>query len=120
MAKEIQISEKELTPGIFDSDTGKELKAEKIVDVTEECPLATEAEKSIFVYTKAQRGPIVYMKRSKKGKLFGGSGIHFFIHDLDEEVVCCREGSTFGNWAASLGFSKKGLKAVIEKHAPKF
>lgn len=114
MAEEIKIT-KDHDPGLYDSDTGKSLKALKVVDITEDC--APTGERVVLLFTKAQRGRIVQVTRPYKDRAYIGEHIHFFV---DEKVGGCDAGfgDTFTMTAARCGFSAKAFSELIRKQAP--
>lgn len=118
MARELKIKSAEHDPGLYDSATGKNLDAEKVVDITDDCPGANQKRRAVLLFTTAQRGRIVQMARPYPKEVYMGMHIHFFVDELDREMRIAERDDTFGLWAGDLGLSKQELRAVIEKHAP--
>ena len=117
MARELKVS-KAYKPGLYDSDTGADCLIEKVVNVTEDCPRASNEDRCVFLYTRAKRGRIVQMARLYKDKKYMGMHIHFFVDELDREMHVAPRDDTFGSWASQLGLSKPALRSLIEAHAP--
>ena len=64
---------------MYDSQTGKTLFAQKIVDLSEYCP---ESKQCIIKYTKVHRGLIAQINNLyQKGKDLGSS-VHYFISEM--------------------------------------
>lgn len=74
MAQIVEIDDAEHSPGMYDSANGVSLVAERVVDVTEDCP---SGERTILLYTTAKRGPIVQIAHPYEGRKYMGSHIHF-------------------------------------------
>lgn len=87
--------------GLYDSDTGESLKAEKIVDVT---PPGAD-DNSVLVFTRAQRGRIVQLQQ-------GCLQIHYF---MDEQVGR----GMMENDAERFGFAPGQLYALAVQNAPR-
>lgn len=117
MAKELKIL-KVHTTGLYDSDTGRTLKAKKVVNVTDDCPNASKSDRCIFLYCKSKRGRIIQIIRPYKEEKFMGVSIHFFVDELDEEMNRAERDDTFGSWANQLGLTKSELRLLIRTHAP--
>jgi hypothetical protein len=105
MAKVLEISYKQRW-SLIDSDTGKKLKIEKVVDITEDCP---EKIRTILYYTKAKRGRLVKITQSYSSN--GDEGLETWMN-------MSHPNDTFGMWADMAGLSKVELRAIIEKNAP--
>ena len=118
MAKELKINIAEHDPGLYDSDTGRSLNTEKVVDITDDCPAANRKHRAILLFTTAQRGRIVQMARPYPKEVYMGMHVHFFVDELDSEMRVAERDDTFGLWAKDLGLPKPELRALIEKHAP--
>lgn len=109
---------KKYDSGLYDSATGKNIYVEKVVDFSEDCPQLENGTKALFLFTRAKRGRIVVIQHTYPGKDFG-SGIHFFVDELDKEMNVRPDDDTFGFWAASeFGFDKTTLRKMIEEQAP--
>lgn len=117
MAKEIGIT-KVYNSGLYDSDTGESCVTEKVVDVTEDCPRASNKDRCVFLYTRAKRGRIVQMARPYKDEEYMGTHIHFFVDELEYEIHVAPCDDTFGSWANELGLEKGALHSLIEAHTP--
>ena len=118
MARELKIKSAEHDPGLYDSATGKNLDAEKVVDITDDCPGANQKRRAVLLFTTAQRGRIVQMARPYPKEVYTGRHIHFFVDELENEMRAAESVVAFGSWAKELGLSKSDLRAMIEKHAP--
>ncbi len=104
--------------GIYDLGTNKSCITEKVVDVTEDCPGASEKERAIFLYTRDRNGRIIQMTRPYEGEKYGGVHIDFHVDYLEREMNAAPRDDTFGAWAAKLGLDKRALRTLIEAHAP--
>jgi hypothetical protein len=114
MAKVLEISYKQRW-SLIDSDTGKKLKIEKVVDITEDCP---EKIRTILYYTKAKRGRLVKITQSYSSNGDEGLYTYFFVDGLETWMNMSHPNDTFGMWADMAGLSKVELRAIIEKNAP--
>jgi len=93
---------------------------EKVVEITEDCPFVdSEGGRCVLLFTRAPRGRIVQIYFPYPGEELMGAFIHFFVDSLDLWVnqVEPRD-DVFGTQAERIGLSKKGLRALIERHAP--
>ena len=95
--------------GLYDSDTGESLTAEKVVDVTEEC-----GERTIFLYTRAKRGRIVQIVHPYEGEKYMGSHTHFFIDELSR----CDTDDTFQRLARRAKMPRFVFLDLILDNAP--
>ena len=116
MSKVLAVTAKHKT-GLY-SDTQESLKAEKVVDVTDDCPNADEKRRSVFLYTRANRERVVQMARPYEGEAYMGMHIHFFVDELDKVMTVAPKDDTFGSWASDLGLTKVQLRKLIEANAP--
>ena len=110
MAKNLKVTKKH-NPGIYDSETGKDCVAEKVVNITSDCPGASKQNGCILIFTRAKRGRIVQIRQ-------GCSNVHFFVGELDSEMRVAPRDDTFGSRANMLGLDKSALRELIEMHAP--
>ena len=106
MATEVQITE-EHDPGLFDSDTGRDLIVEKVIDITDDC---RPRKRTILLFTRARRGRIVQVTHPYKGRAYMGSHIHFFIDE--------RLGDTFIDTARRAGYGADEFAALLRSLAP--
>lgn len=113
MAQIVEIDDAEHSPGMYDSANGVSLVAERVVDVTEDCP---SGERTILLYTTARRGPIVQIAHPYEGRKYMGSHIHFFINELGDEVA--PRDDTFSSTAARAGMGRAAFRRLIEENAP--
>jgi hypothetical protein len=118
MAKIIENLE-EYDTGLFDSATGLDCVTEKVVDVTEDCPGASEKERCLLVFTRDSKGCNVKIVRPYEGEKSMGMSTHFSIEKLDSEMTMAPRDDTFGSWSRQLGMEKLAFRALIEEHAPK-
>ncbi len=118
MAKNVKINRKEHEPGLYDSRTGDSCKTEKVVDITDDCPKASEKERAVLLFTRAERGRIVQIGRPYEGEVYMGSHVHFFVDELDREMHVAPRDDTFGSTANQLGLTKPVLRKIIEAQAP--
>lgn len=105
--------EPEYNPGLYDSATGISLVAEKVVDITDDCP---SGERTILLFTRAQRGRIVQVAHPYPDQKFMGSHIHFFVDEL-RQFVQPRDDS-FGSTARRAGLNRARFRKLIEGLAP--
>lgn len=118
MAKALKINKKKHVVGLYDSDTGRSCKTEKVVDITEDCPKASEKRRAVLLFSRAKRGRIVQITRPYEGEVYTGSHIHFFVEELDREMRTAPRDDTFGSKANELGLTKPQLRKLIEAQAP--
>lgn len=109
MVKPVKIT-KEHDIGLYDSDTGKSLKAKKAVDITDECPSGT---RTILLFTKAKRGRIVQIGQPYDHEVYMGMHVHYFVDELDGT-----NSKGFGSWAGYCGLTSKALTEIIKANAP--
>lgn len=114
---EILTITKEHDPGLYDSATGKTLRTEKVVDVTEDCPLATRTHRAVLLFTRAKRGRIVQVTHPYPGKTYMGAHTHFFVDEMRRPVA--ERDDTLASCAQMCGLSRASLIDLIEQHAPK-
>lgn len=105
---EIEI-DSDYDPGLYDSDTGESLVAEKVVDATAACP---SGERTILLYTRAKRGRIVQIVHPFTGEKYRGSHIHFFVDELRFDPVGLRR------IARRAGLSAVKALRLIRDNAP--
>jgi hypothetical protein len=117
MAKELKIL-KEHNPTLHDSATGMSCITEKVVDVTEDCPNASEKKRVVFLYTRDRNGRIIQMARPYEGEEYMGVHINFHVDQLEGEMTVAPRDDRFGSWATKLGLDKAALRTLIETHAP--
>ena len=113
MAQIVEIDDAEHSPGMYDSANGVSLVAERVVDITEDCP---SGERTILLYTSAKRGPIVQIAHPYEGRKYMGPHIHFFINELGDEVA--PRDDTFGSTAKRAGMQREDFRQLIEANAP--
>lgn len=115
MATVVAINPKEHRVALYDSETLDSLVTEKVVDVTEDLPEANR-ERTVFLYTRAKRGPIVQIAHPYHGEVYMGAHTHFFIDEL-RDYVAPRD-DTFGCLAKRAGISRARLLKLVTEHAP--
>jgi hypothetical protein len=113
MAQIVEIDDAEHRPGLYDSANGVSLVAERVVDITEDCP---SGERTVLLYTTAKRGPIVQIAHPYENQKYMGSHIHFFINELDDEPDA--RGDSFSFTARRTGLSRLAFRQLIEANAP--
>ena len=118
MAQVIEINPKEHCPSLMDSETEESLRAEKVVDITEDCPCASEKERAVLLFTRAKRGRIVQITIPHEGEVYAGMHVHFFVDELENEMRVLPRDDTFGSRATMLGLTKERLRELIEANAP--
>ena len=72
--------------GLYDSDTGESLAAEKIVDVTDK---QCDGEQSVLIYTRAKRGRIVQLQQ-------GALRVHYFLDEEGGQRMMREDSKRFG------------------------
>lgn len=110
--KQVEI-DSDYVPSLYDSDTGLCLITEKVVDITEDCPTG---ERTILLFTRAKRGPIVQVCHPYEGHKYFGSHIHFFINELDRDIDA--RDDSFASTALRAGLSRWALRELIENAKP--
>lgn len=105
--------EKEHDAGLYDSDTGKSLTTQRVIDITDDCP---SGERTVLLYTSARRGRIVQITFPYPNEVYMGAHTHFFVDELRRSVA--PRDDTFGLLAKRIGLPRKHLIGMIEKHAP--
>ncbi len=118
MAKEIPIDPNHHKSGLYDRVAEKSCVTEKVVDITEDCPLANETERAILLFTRDKSGRICQICRPYEGQVYTGTKIHFFVDELDTEMNMPECDDTFGSRAEMLGLTKLQLRQLIEANAP--
>jgi hypothetical protein len=113
MAQNVKINKREHVPGLYDSDTGKSCKTERVVDITEDCPKANSKKRAILLFTRARRGRIVQISRPYDGRVY-----MFFVDELDREMHATPPNNTFRLMAHQLGLTRQELREIIEEQAP--
>lgn len=113
MAKIVEIDDAEHCPGLYDSANGVSLVAERVVDITEDCPTG---ERTVLLYTTAKRGPIVQIAHPYEGRKYVGSHIHFFINELGDKVQ--PRDDSFGMTARRAGLTRATFRRLITANAP--
>ena len=86
--------------GLYDSETGDSLSAEKVVDVSE---FQDEGLESSLVFTRAKRGRIVQLH-------CGALVIHYFLDEPRGRKMIDEDSERFG--------FGRGLLALADKNAP--
>lgn len=88
--------------GLYDSDTGESLKAEKVVDVSE---FQDKRDDARLVFTRATRGRIVQLQT-------GIARIHYFMDEAGGRQMMTDDSERFG-------FPAGQLLALADEHAPR-
>lgn len=101
------------TSSLFDSDTMLSLITEKVVDITDDCPTG---ERTILLFTRAKRGPIVQVCHPYEGHKYFGSHIHFFINELDRNLN--PRDDSFASTAQRAGLSRWAFQQLVERAKP--
>lgn len=95
--------------GLVDSQTGKVLKTQKAIDVSDELPLLPPGSSALrLYYTTAQRGQIVQLR-------LGSTSVHYFTEAIHREKDLP---SALTYWATWTGSSKAKLIELCLKYAP--
>lgn len=95
--------------GLVDSQSGKVLKTQKAVDVSDELSLDADSEPLWLYYTTtAERGEIVQLRQ-------GGASVHYFTKWMHREKDV---DSALSNWAAWTNSSKERLIELCLKYSP--
>lgn len=99
-------------PMLYDSANGKSLKAEKVVDVTAECG---DRERTLMLFTRAERGPIVQICHPYDGEAYMGAMTHFFIEELARPID--ERDDTFALMARRAGMSRPEFVKLVKTAA---
>jgi len=95
--------------GLIDSQSGKVLKTQKAVDVSDELTLDADSEPLWLYYTTtAERGEIVQLRQ-------GCAAVHYFTEWMHREKD---EDSALSHWAAWTNSSKERLIELCLKYSP--
>jgi len=92
--------------GLIDSQSGKVLKTQKAVDVSDELTLDADSEPLWLYYTTAERGEIVQLRQ-------GCASVHYFTEWMHRDVD-----SALSHWAAWTNSSKERLIELCLKYSP--
>lgn len=109
MPTAIEIDDKVHSPGLYDSANGVSMVAERVMDITDDCP---SGERTMLLYTRAQRGPIVQIAHPYEGEQFMGSHIHFFINEIEPGDP------SFEMIARRAGLDPVDMFKLVERFAP--
>lgn len=95
------IDKTKFTTGMFDSDTNQTLQVQKAVDITEHCFGNKAWKRTVLLYTKAKRGPMVIIVSciSESDDANSGTRIAFFVDELEREFRVRPDDDTFGQHA---------------------
>jgi hypothetical protein len=100
---------------VSDLVTGEHLLAHICIDITDECPNASESEPAELDFAHSARGLVAIIRRPNGGD--GGVRADFIVTDLDKEMSA--QPYNILAWTAwALGFEtqKERLKKLIEKY----
>jgi hypothetical protein len=114
MAKELKITSGYKSV-VYDN---KKWVTEKVVDVTEDCPNASNEKKCLFLYLRMTDERIIQIRRPYKNHQFSGAHINFRLDQLEAEMRIAQPHNTFALWAEQLGLTGAQLRDLIETHAP--
>lgn len=94
--------------GLYDSQTGKVLKTQKAVDVSDELTMDAGVKPLWLYYTTAERGEIVQLRQ-------GCASVHYFT-----ELMHCEKDvdSALSHWAAWTNSTKERLIELCLKYSP--
>lgn len=109
MATVVEIDDKVHSPGLYDSANGVSMAAERVVDISEDCP---SGERTILLYTRAQRGRIVQISHPYDNQPYMGSHIHFFIDEIEPGD------QSFEMTAKRAGIDPTQFFELVERNAP--
>lgn len=108
MTIELPKDDPDYSPQLYDSATGDSLIAERVVDITADCP---KGERTILLFTRAKRGRIVQVNWPYENEKFMGARIHYFVDEL-------RDMKDFGHDARRVGMDAGTFIKLIERLAP--
>ena len=95
--------------GLVDSQSGKVLKTQKAVDVSDELSMDADAEPLWLYYTEtAERGEIVQLRQ-------GSISVHYFTNSIQREKDV---DSALSHWAVWTNSSKERLIELCLKYPP--
>lgn len=105
--------------GMFDQ-RGRPYEIWSVVDVTEDCPGASEDNRCVFFYAYTKRFEwTVRISQPYKGPKHMGAFRHFFpAQDLNIKLHDVLLSSAFRHCARRLGLSQSDLSMLIEAHRP--
>ena len=105
-------------PMIHDPATKVACVAEKVMDMTADCPKATSDSKCIFLYTRTSGGQLVQITRPYEGEVYLGSRTNIMLKDINTFMNVDASNDIFAQLGFRLGLSKPELRTLIETHAP--
>ncbi len=127
--KAIHQSKKSIALYTFEYDPQQifEILNERIVDVTEFCPLANQDDRVVLVFNRIKRGlgdkeaslMGVKIYSPFKNEVYEGVHVGFAVDGLEFESTVNAHDNTFGSWAKRYGLTASELRALIERNAPK-
>lgn len=97
----------EYAPQLFDSATGESLSAEKVLDISD---VVENGERTLLLFTRAQRGRIVQITHPHADQVYIGAHIHYFI---DEPLDGCLDYVKRRH-----GLSGAKFRRILAEHAP--
>lgn len=108
------------TFGMFDPRKRRPYEIWSIVDVTEDCPGASESNRCVFCYAYTEQlGWTVQITQPYTGPKHMGKFRHFFpVEDLENKLRDVLLSSAFRNCARRLGLSQSELSDLIMAHRP--
>ena len=99
--------------GVCDSDTDKSLTANKVVDITGDCP---QAKQFLLKYAPTKRGPIVQLCELYEPGDDTGVLVHYHYAEMGKERLTLDP--VFARFAEGVGISPVRMAEVILTNAP--
>lgn len=94
--------------GLVDSQSGKVLKTQKAINVSDELNLDADSKPLLLYYTTAKRGEIVQLRQ-------GYAAVHYFTEWIHREKDV---NSALSHWATWTNSSKERLIELCLKYSP--
>jgi hypothetical protein len=98
--------------GLYDSDTGKSLTPDRVIEITDICPNYLEGG-CFLLYTNAKRGRLVQIRLPYETGVTIGTSIHFSLDSLDRELRMPNGDNTLMSTANQLGLSGERFIGVL-------
>ena len=118
VAEEIKEFGDEYIIPLFDPHTGKQCVTKKVVDVTQECPKASEKYPALLIFTKITQGRFVQIVRRHKGRICPSPKVLLSIDEPEAVLRTSLPREPLSLAAAELGLSRSNLQFLIKVHAP--
>ncbi len=104
-------------PSYYDRATEEDCKAEKVVDITEDCLSIEEGGRAILVYTRDSRRRLVEVRLVDKDAENDAGSLTVLV-PVDEPDFYIKQPTGLDHLIPYLGLTKLQLSEIITKHAP--